>query len=704
MPRVTWVRLDPPALKLPKARKIALECARALSRTGEARTAPMVAGIREEYIRRCGDLPDKVSPLASLYCHILCDLFGQGWAVRVERRRIELAPPVPEGSSPELRKAQVRAAHVLERDSQLLQAPTRRFIREMEQRRLHRGNWCSIYSVMRDGRDLAESLRQIAALPRGPVRDEALRRCVDPYVQVVDTNAVCEFTGLRLADMWRYFRHTWITPYFSTPGRKLWILIRDRAAPNHPVVGIGALGSAIVQLSPRDRWIGWSSEEFLARLRGDPSARWAKWLDRSLSKLIAGIYVRDFLADGVVSRAALCRPTDTDVERLRKLSVAERQLHYLYPKRHAHKGTAATGPMADWKAQAKSHLFRSKRAGMLALLLQARRQLLAAGFTKPVTSDLRRALDKRGAQDAIRTVLRHTKAAHVGVDVMDITVCGAIAPYNALLGGKLVALLMASPEVEGAYRARYESAQSVIASSMAGKPVRRRPNLVLLGTTSLYDVAPAQYNRLRVPAQLLGGSDGSELAYLPLGTTAGFGSYHFSRETMATLEWVLARQQRGRPVNSIFGEGVNPKLRKVRTALDLLGFPSDAVLQHRSPRVIYAVPLASNFREVLIGLTTRSQAILPAGPSGTVALIDYWRSRWLSGRIERFETLGAVEGHTLSFPVRHGARVTLPADPAEDPLFALGAEPAEGLTQANSDGQPPLPSPALYPVAPAIAS
>jgi hypothetical protein len=33
----------------------------------------------------------------------------------------------------------------------------------------------------------------------------------------------------------------------------------------------------------------------------------------------------------------------------------------------------------------------------------------------------------------------------------DITVCGAVQPYNAVLGGKLVAMLSASPEVVQAY-------------------------------------------------------------------------------------------------------------------------------------------------------------------------------------------------------------------------------------------------------------
>src|SRR2546428_1951733 len=128
-----------------------------------------------------------------------------------------MSPPGHGDGSHEDRKEQVRAGHLLERDAQLRQPPTRSFSREMERRRLHGGNCCSIFSLMRDGRDLAAQLRRVAAVPAGPERRRALRQCIDPYVQVVGSDDICEFTGLRLLNVWRYFRHTWTTSYLSTP-------------------------------------------------------------------------------------------------------------------------------------------------------------------------------------------------------------------------------------------------------------------------------------------------------------------------------------------------------------------------------------------------------------------------------------------------------------------------------------------------------
>ena len=606
---------------------------------------------------------------------VLFDLGEHGWRVRVTRRRIEVASPRNTTSRLD-EKERVRSAHLIERDNQLVQPATNRFIRSMERRRLTGDGWKSIFSLMRDGRGLADQLPRVVTLAASDERAAvaAARACIDPYVQVISPGQVDAFTGLRLMDVWRYFRHTWTTTYQSTPGRKLFVLIRDRAAPDHPIIGIGALGSAIVQMSERDRYIGWNSETFLQMLEAEPTTRWAEWVNTSLKSLVASIYRRDLLAAGHVTAEELRTPTSGTVKRLREAAKRAREAHHLFAHVGNHKAATTRAanlrgdkaPRApEWKKQALTYLFQAKRTATLADLLDVRRRLKACGFNRPTGERLALLLSKPAGRRAVQTILRHVRAAHVGVDMLDITVCGAVAPYGALLGGKLASLLMASPQVVTAYRRRYQRAQSVIASSMAARPVRRAPRLVLLGTTSLYGIASSQYNRIFVPAAVLG-SDGP-LRYECVGRTAGFGSYHFSRETMAELEIVAAQGRRGREVNSIFGEGVNPKLRKVRVALDAMGLPSDALLQHGSPRLIYVVPLATNFRDVLLGKAKRPKYLLGLGtPSeGTNALVDFWMSRWLIPRISRDGVLEAVRSHTLAYPIRHGARVPLPEGPPD---------------------------------------
>ncbi len=649
---VSWIDVTPLAVTKDRTgRKVIRSVARQLESAGSGGVEP---------IRQTGTtLGEQCRPriaIPLIFCvNVFCDFRAQGWHFRTTSRRILAAAPSNGGGVAE-EKARVRVAHLVERNAQLRQPSVQRFVAEMERRRLHRGSWHSIFSLMRDGRELATKLAAGAQLPEGAARNRALRNTIDPYLQVVKAGARCKYTGLELSDIWRYFRHTWTTTYQSTPGRKIFILVRDRAGANHPVIGIAALGSPIVQLSVRDAWIGWTAK-LVETIRESPSPHWATWLSDSVDTLIRMIFVRDFIKEKRLQRSDLRKPTEAIVAKLRVLAGAERKAHQLYPERRQHKTVSRVSGGVDWVAQARSHLFRSKRAIALAELLQARRDLQAAGINRARSDAWKASLSSATVGRAVATVLRYTKATHVGVDMMDITVCGAVAPYNPLLGGKLVSLLMASPELRAEYARRYRAAQSVIASSMAGSPVIRRPQLVLLGTTSLYGVGASQYNRLKMPAEFAGGRPSLKVAFEMLGQTAGYGSYHFSQDTMKALEILLGRLQRGRPVNSIFGEGVNPKLRKVRSALDAVGFPSDLLLQHGSPRIVYGVALAENFRDVLFGLSRRPKYILPANETTTSRIVDFWCSRWLARRVDSPDVIAEVQRHSTVYPVAHGARV-----------------------------------------------
>src|SRR5262249_4520629 len=163
-------------------------------------------------------------------------------------------------------------------------------------------------------------------------------------------------------DLWRYFRHTWATPYTNAPGRKFWILVRDRAVKHHPVIGIAAFGNAVVQLGPRDEWVGWLPRPVMARLREEAARDWGPWLPKAADEMADAVYCGDFLRQKTVSRKELQDPSDETIERLMKLAGAERKQHDVTPQADLHKFDDDTSTEEDWMARAETHLFRAKRA------------------------------------------------------------------------------------------------------------------------------------------------------------------------------------------------------------------------------------------------------------------------------------------------------------------------------------------------------
>ena len=116
----------------------------------------------------------------------------------------------------------------------------------------------------------------------------------------------------------------------------------------------------------------------------------------------------------------------------------------------------------------------------------------------------------------------------------------------------------------------------------------------------------------------------------------------FASDTTETLAAAarLANSKR-RLVNNLFGEGMSPKLRSLRLGLEALGLAPDEYLRHHSPRLLYAVPLVSNFEDILLGLTRKPKYILPmaGGTKTTGAIAEHWSERWLARRLDRAELL-----------------------------------------------------------------
>ena len=639
MTATPWIPLPTPPALSPAETRAFIATARGLA---SPKRQPPTGGAKE----RCSH-----PALAAAAC-VLADLVDQGWAIRVDASQHVAVRPPREATDPAREKARVRRQELLKRDEQLAVPSVQRFVADMERPREFHGRFVSIFSLMRDGEALRAALE---VLQPGDNAAQSLRTIIDPYVQIVDPAERCAHTGFRLGDIWRYFRHTWTNQYTSTPGRTMLLLVRDRAAPCHPVIGIAALGSSIVQIKERDDWIGWQSGQVVKSMTEHPTTRMARWVNHRLDGALDDLYLDDLIEDGLYWPSLWAAPTEDAIERLRKESTARRDDHRRFVHRREFKHGIDPTDTEGWRQRAESDLFRSKRCLALAELLRCRAALLP--FLGPPTSrSLAEALADPAGRRAIGDVVRRAKAETVGTEMADLTVCGAIAPYNALLGGKLVAALAVSPAVVRAYHERYGDYAGVIASSMAGRPVHRRNNLVFVGTTSLYGAGSSQYNRLHFPAETLGGQ--GRIEFRELGHSRSFGTSHLSSETVSALVRLSEQSRTGVRVNSIFGEGVNPKLRKVRDGLDLLGWPSEALLQHGRQRIVYGVNLVSNLLPYLLGVETEPSYRFRRNVKDDVAKItDWWLQRWLAPRARSTEILDAVAAHRSGRPSRHGARV-----------------------------------------------
>jgi hypothetical protein len=238
-----------------------------------------------------------------------------------------------------------------------------------------------------------------------------------------------------------------------------------------------------------------------------------------------------------------------------------------------------------------------------------------------------------------------------------------VAPYRDILGGKLVALLSVSPTVVCTYKNRYQRSASVIASSMAGRRIIRKSGLVYVGTTSLYGVRPNQYERASVPGRVVGAHSVARFGFKFIGDTQGYGTSQFGESTKDALERLTSMARNGKGVNNVFGEGANPRLRALREGISVLGLPKE-LLVHGMSKAVYGVSMLErqDLCDYLLGLISRPKYVFStdAVRSDVSSISAYWFSRWVSPRAEREDVLDKIRTHNLIYPIRHGARLSLP--------------------------------------------
>lgn len=201
------------------------------------------------------------------------------------------------------------------------------------------------------------------------------------------------------------------------------------------------------------------------------------------------------------------------------------------------------------------------------------------------------------------------------VNIMDAYVLGAVAPYNVLLSGKLVACLVRSRRVYDDFLKTYGGTEGII----SGKKKKAR---LLAITTSSSLGRSSVYNRLKL--------DGVEY-FKSIGYTSGWGHFHVSDRLFADLREYLRAINHAYADLHRFGQGPNWRLRTTRAALENLGFRED-LLKHGIRREVFLSELASNAGRILRTGKGRPnlKALLTVEEIGALAL-----ERWVVPRSKR---------------------------------------------------------------------
>jgi hypothetical protein len=199
-------------------------------------------------------------------------------------------------------------------------------------------------------------------------------------------------------------------------------------------------------------------------------------------------------------------------------------------------------------------------------------------------------------------------------NVMDIFVLGAVPPYNRLLCGKLIALAACSNEVRRVVEKKYRGTKTVIRKEKKDSRLALLTTGSALGRSSLYD-------RIKFD---------NHLVYQRIGSSEGYGHFHFNDGLFEEMTRFVSICTPRLAHSNRFGQGPNWKMRISRYCLERLGMGKE-LQQHGIAREIYAIPLASNFREFLLGTDKRPEFI--DRPFAQMSI--YFKQRWMVGRAQR---------------------------------------------------------------------
>ncbi len=195
--------------------------------------------------------------------------------------------------------------------------------------------------------------------------------------------------------------------------------------------------------------------------------------------------------------------------------------------------------------------------------------------------------------------------------LMEAFALGAVPPYDSMLGGKLIAMLCASSEIQAHFFERYHGRTSRIAGREHDGFLRAITTQSAFGRSSIY-------NRLRK-------RDGS-MIWKSLGYTAGSGDGHFHGEIYRKLLHLDSRlRERTEPNRSRGWKRSGPRNKKevLFNTLPALGIDPRMAREHGIRREVFIAPLSNR-----IGPEATSAGREESTAQTMADLTAWWADRW----------------------------------------------------------------------------
>jgi hypothetical protein len=235
------------------------------------------------------------------------------------------------------------------------------------------------------------------------------------------------------------------------------------------------------------------------------------------------------------------------------------------------------------------------------------------------------------------------------VNVMDAYVVGAVPPYSALLGGKLVVSLIGSREVSTDFRERYGTSRGIISD------IAKDAKLALVTVTSALGRSSI-YNRLRLKDPI---DEGRSLVALELlGRTRGYGHFQLSDELFERLREVVRAIGHRYANGHKYGNGPNWRMRLIRVGLAEIGLDPE-LLHHGISREIYALELSDDARAYLRGDIDELAIARPT----VREIAEAARKRWIVPRSERMPEFRDIDRPDVEARLRRWSPLPGPSEP-----------------------------------------